>query len=234
MLTEKFHAITRNPTKCEKVICCYKMLDTMTQKQRYGQLLMALYHIYFQMERSLEANVDDSTISKLYTSLEPCFRTDAISEDVEHFLGSKWKDQYKPSDAVQRYVRHLADLATSNAVLLIPYCFRLYVVMFEHAPTKISLLKRILPCTEKHGLAYFHFQQKSSLLLRSRIEDRLDGLDFDTDTENLLMSEMAFEVSLHQKIIDSMKARLSLGIALIAALLFLTCLLYAVSMSLVV
>ncbi|CCI43909.1 unnamed protein product [Albugo candida] len=207
------------------------MLDAMTQKQRYGQLLIALYHIYAQMERSLEANANDSTISKLYPTLKPCFRTDSIVHDLKHFLGSKWQGVYTPSDAVQSYVRHLAYLASSSPVLLIPYCFRLYVVMFEYAPTKISLLKRILPCNDKHGLAFFHFQQKSSLLLRSRIEDQIDSITFDKETQDLMISEMAFEVSLHQKILYSMKPRLSLGITIVAALIFLTCLLYAVSMS---
>ncbi|KAL0585867.1 hypothetical protein ABG067_004401 [Albugo candida] len=211
MLTEKFRAITTS-TKCVRLTSCYKMLDAMTQKQRYGQLLIALYHIYAQMERSLEANANDSTISKLYTTLKPCFRTDSIVHDLKHFLGSKWQGVYTPSDAVQSYVR-------------------LYVVMFEYAPTKISLLKRILPCNDKHGLAFFHFQQKSSLLLRSRIEDQIDSITFDKETQDLMISEMAFEVSLHQKILYSMKPRLSLGITIVAALIFLTCLLYAVSMS---
>jgi heme oxygenase len=92
-------------------------------RETYGKYLLHKYHIYSALEASFNKLHADENISMFqFPELK---RKEAITKDLNEFLGDGWKNEAK-LNSVSSYIYRINLLAKENPALLIAHAYVLY------------------------------------------------------------------------------------------------------------
>ncbi|TDH70017.1 hypothetical protein CCR75_008223 [Bremia lactucae] len=214
-LTEQMRAATRNIHHVSDNLVNLKLLVALTDKQLYGRALMLFYYVYVQLESTIEAYKDYEAFTGLNELLGTIARADSIAMDLQFYLGEDWSNKYQPTKAVRDYInlnlgtvllysRHLKKLEEKNPILVLPYCFHMYMAMLAGGTMIKKLVKKSFAPPEGKGLNCFVFDVKSTKALRDTMKANIDALDYDEEIKKLIVAESVhcFKMNNQHAIID--------------------------------
>ena len=119
---------TKNIHDLSDALVNAKLGVTISDDSVWAEGLLVFYEVFKFLEHALRSH-SDSLIGDLL--IAGMARTEAIEEDLEHFYGASWKDDYTVRVEVQQYLDHLTQLDNDNPYLLIPYIYHLYMGLFS-------------------------------------------------------------------------------------------------------
>ncbi|KAL3670354.1 hypothetical protein V7S43_004664 [Phytophthora oleae] len=203
-LTEQMRAATREIHNVSDTLVNLKLVVALTDKQLYGRALMLFYYVYAQLESAIEKHKDHEAFKGLYESLPEIARADGISKDLRFYLGEDWSTKFQPTQAVQDYVTHLKELGEKDPVLVLPYCYHMYMAMLAGGMMIKKLVKRSFAPPEGEGLNCFAFDVKSNKALRNVIKDKINAVPHDEETTKLILAESMTCFKMNNQVVRSL------------------------------
>ncbi|KAF4035537.1 Heme oxygenase [Phytophthora infestans] len=188
-LTGQIRAATREIHNVSDNLVNLKLVVALTDKQLYGRALMLFYYIHVQLEASIRKHQDHDAFRGLYEILNEIARADGIAKDLRFYLGEDWSTKYQSTQAVQNYVNHLQELEKKNPILVLPYCYHMYMAMLAGGAMIKKLVKRSFAPPEGEGLNSFAFDVKSNKALRDTIKEKIDTVPHDEETKKKILAE---------------------------------------------
>jgi len=236
LFSVRLRKATKNIHDVSDALVNAKLGVTISDDSVWAEGLLVFYEVFKFLENALRSH-SDSLIGDLL--IAGMARTEAIEEDLEHFYGASWKDDYTVRVEVQQYLDHLTQLDNDNPYLLIPYIYHLYMGLFSggqilQAKRKyLSLSGSQGPEEAVPGCAVTTYQDQTigqlKKQLRQAVNDLADNLDDETKQAILTESVKVFE--LNNVVIKSVKGinqvLVKRAVKLIIALLLLMFFLFA-------
>ena len=128
LFSVRLRKATKNIHDVSDALVNAKLGVTISDDSVWAEGLLVFYEVFKFLENALRSH-SDSLIGDLL--IAGMARTEAIEEDLEHFYGASWKDDYTVRVEVQQYLDHLTQLDNDNPYLLIPYIYHLYMGLFS-------------------------------------------------------------------------------------------------------
>lgn len=203
-LTERMRAATREIHNISDNLVNLKLVVALTDKQLYGRALMLFYYVYAQLESAIEKHKDHEAFKGLYESLPEIARADGIKKDLRFYLGEDWSTKFQATQAVQSYVKHLKELEEKDPVLILPYCYHMYMAMLAGGMMIKKLVKRSFAPPEGEGLNCFAFDVKSNKALRNAIKEKIDAVPIDEETTKLILAESMMCFKMNNQVVRSL------------------------------
>ena len=100
-------------------------LRGVVSEDQYKKLISNFYFVYRALEDEVYGLRNHPVVGKLYfQSLE---RVPALEKDCEYFYGSDWRNIITPSEACQRYVNRIREVADEDPELLVGHHYTRYL-----------------------------------------------------------------------------------------------------------
>lgn len=203
-LTEQMRAATREIHNVSDNLVNLKLVIALTDKQLYGRALMLFYFVYVQLESAIKEHKDHEAFRGLSEILSEFARADSIAKDLRFYLGEDWSTKYQPTQAVQDYIKHLQELEKEDPVLVLPYCYHMYMAMLAGGVMIKKLVKRSFAPPEGEGLNCFAFDVKSNKALRDTIKAKINAVQLDDEAKTLILAESVNCFKLNNQIVRSL------------------------------
>ena len=117
--TKKSHSAAENTAFVKS------FLRGVISKESYRTLVSDLYFVYSALEEDFRIYENDPVLGALY--LPELERVTALSTDLRYYYGPIWRSIVKPSEACQRYVNRIHEVAKSEPELLIGHHYTRYL-----------------------------------------------------------------------------------------------------------
>ena len=111
LFSVRLRKATKNIHDVSDALVNAKLGVTISDDSVWAEGLLVFYEVFKFLENALRSH-SDSLIGDLL--IAGVARTEAIEEDLEHFYGASWKDDYTVRVEVQQYLDHLTQLDNDN------------------------------------------------------------------------------------------------------------------------
>ncbi|CEG45367.1 Heme oxygenase [Plasmopara halstedii] len=165
---------------------------------------MLFYFVYVQLEAVIRKHKDHEAFCGLNDILSKIARADGIAKDLRFYLGEDWNFTYQPTQAVHDYIKHLKELEEKNPVLVLPYCYHMYMAMLAGGMMIKKLVKRSFALPEGEGLDCFAFDVKSNKALRDTVKEEINKWQPDEETRKAILAESVNCFRLNNQIVRSL------------------------------
>ncbi|KAG6623425.1 Heme oxygenase [Phytophthora cinnamomi] len=203
-LTEQMRAATREIHSVSDHLVNLKLVVALTDKKLYGQALMLFYYVYAQLEAAIETHKEHEAFSGLHGILKDIARADGIARDLKFYLGEDWSSKYQPPQAVQNYIQHLQELGEKDPMLVLPYCYHMYMAILAGGMMIKKLVKKSFKPPEGEGLHAFAFDIKSNKALRETIKDKINAVPTDEEKKKLILVESVTCFKMNNQLVRSL------------------------------
>ncbi len=103
-------------------------------RDRFGKLLSALYHVYTTFERELGIHKDNPVVKGIYFP-EELSRKEALEKDLAYFYGEQWQDCVRDlSEATKQYVDRLMTCSKVESVSFLSLTFSITSILLHPMP----------------------------------------------------------------------------------------------------
>ncbi|OWZ14046.1 Heme oxygenase [Phytophthora megakarya] len=233
LLTEQMRMATREIHNVSDNLVNLKLVVALTDKQLYGRALMLFYYVYAQLESTIKTHKNHEAFSGLHEILDEIARADGIAKDIRFYLGEDWTTKYPPTPAVHHYVKHLKELEEKDPILVLPYCYHMYMAMLAGGMMIKKLVKRSFAPPEGEGLNCFAFDVKSNKALRNTIKEKINAVPYDEDTKKLILAESMACFKMNNEVVRSLDGTGSHVMKFLLKWAIIICLILAIFFTLV-
>nr|XP_009857539.1 heme oxygenase-like [Ciona intestinalis] len=185
-----------------------KLAVALTDTSLYSQVLGDFYAVFNAIENGIIENEENEYIKQLW---HPAFgRVSFFERDLEFYLGSQWKRLLTPSDAAMEYVSHIEDITENEPILLVAYVHTMYLAIFSGGFILKKIIKTTLNLNESEGVNIFDTAEgESRLKLKQLIKTRINAMDFDRSTKDLIIQEKLDIFAKNNQIVSNLKPKIS-------------------------
>ena len=194
--TKKSHSMAEN-TGFESAF-----LRGVVSEDQYRKLISNFYFVYHALEEEVYGLRNHPVVGKLYfQSLE---RVPALEKDCEYFYGSDWRSIINPSEACQRYVDRIREVADEDPELLVGHHYTRYLGDLSGGQILRNIAAKSLGLTE--GLAFYDFPQiTDSKGFKVSYRTTLDTLPITTSQQNSIIVEANYAFRLNMHMFDELE-----------------------------
>lgn len=123
--SKEMRKVTRDVHDLSDALVNAKLVLAMSDTNIWVEGLLVFYEIIKFLEASLRDGKSNPLLQEY--NIKEMYRTESFEADLEYYLGSDWKLNYKPRASVVNYLNHLEDIKERNDTLLIAYVYHLYL-----------------------------------------------------------------------------------------------------------
>ncbi|XP_069997625.1 heme oxygenase-like [Penaeus vannamei] len=152
--TKQMRNVTREIHNVSDALINAKLGIAMSEDRVWAEGLLIFYEIFKYLEEALD-RLSHTLISDL--DIPGMRRKEAFEKDLAFYLGSNWKDGYKPRESVCQYLKHLEKIEQENPYYLMSYIYHLYMGLLSGG--QILRRKKVL-------LQKFSFSRKDVQLFK--------------------------------------------------------------------
>ena len=168
------------------------MSDLMTGKgsrEDYIALVAQHYFIYEALEAAAERFVDDSTAAPFISP--QLTRLPALEIDLEHLVGSDWRESISPVPATQRYVDRINEVADEGwAGGFIAHHYTRYLGDLSGGQAISRIMQREFGF-ETNGVAFYLFEDIASPKeFKDTYRTQLDSVEWDDAERERVIDEV--------------------------------------------
>eukprot|EP00088_Acartia_fossae_P037105 TRINITY_DN3829_c0_g1_i3.p1 TRINITY_DN3829_c0_g1~~TRINITY_DN3829_c0_g1_i3.p1 ORF type:complete len:261 (-),score=53.48 TRINITY_DN3829_c0_g1_i3:147-929(-) len=128
LFSQEMREITRTIHNKSDTMVNAKLGVTMSDDSVWAEGLLVFYEVFKFLEEALERHKDSLIGDLLIPGMQ---RTRAFEEDLSHYLGQEWKQDYSVRPEVENYLEHLRNLEERQPYLLVAYVYHLYMGLFS-------------------------------------------------------------------------------------------------------
>ena len=148
--TKKSHSAAENTSFVKS------FLKGVVNKESYRGLISDFYFVYSALEEEVSKLQDHPVVGTL--DLPELRRKLALEMDVRYYYGPIWRSLIKPSEACERYVNRIREVAKNEPELLVGHHYTRYLGDLSGGQILKGIAEKAMELGNGEGLKFYEFQ----------------------------------------------------------------------------
>ena len=196
--TKKSHSAAENTTFVKS------FLRGVVSKESYRALVNDLYFVYCALEEEVSNLKDHPVIGNL--QLPDLNRRDALEMDLRYYYGPIWRSLIKPSEACERYVNRIREVAKNEPELLVGHHYTRYLGDLSGGQILKGIAEKALELGNGQGLKFYDFEKiKNTKAYKAHYKGILNTLDLDQHQVDAIIVEANYAFRLNMYMFDTLE-----------------------------
>ena len=195
--TKKSHSAAENTSFVKS------FLRGVVSKDSYKVLVADLYFVYSAMEEEVRKLKDHPVIGKI--NLPELERVTALETDLRYYYGPIWRSIVEPSEACQRYVNRIHEVAKSEPELLIGHHYTRYLGDLSGGQILKGIAQKALNLKDE-GLCFYEFGKiDNAKIYKEKYRSILDELPLTDSQQNAIITEANYAFRLNMYMFEQLE-----------------------------
>ena len=195
--TKKSHSAAENTAFVKS------FLRGVISKESYRTLVSDLYFVYSALEEDFKIFKNDPVLGALY--LPELERVTALETDLRYYYGPIWRSIVEPSEACQRYVNRIHEVAKTEPELLIGHHYTRYLGDLSGGQILKGIAQKALNLKDE-GLSFYEFGKiDDAKIYKTKYRSILDELPLTESQQNAIITEANYAFRLNMYMFDTLE-----------------------------
>ncbi len=194
----------KSHTAAENTKFVGSFLRGVVSKESYQQLVANFYFIYRAMEEEVDKLQDDPVVGKVRSEL--LNRTEPLARDLRYYYGPMWRSLIAPSEACQRYVNRIREVAEDDPELLVGHHYTRYMGDLSGGQILKGIAEKAMDLRDGEGLHFYEFEGISDKKgFKTQYRNTLDTLPINQSQANAIINEANYAFRLNMYMFDELQ-----------------------------
>ena len=195
--TKKSHSAAENTAFVKS------FLRGVISKESYRTLVSDLYFVYSALEEDFKIFKNDPVLGALY--LPELERVIALETDLRYYYGPIWRSIVEPSEACQRYVNRIHEVAKTEPELLIGHHYTRYLGDLSGGQILKGIAEKALNLNGE-GLNFYEFGKiDDAKIYKEKYRSILDTLPLTESQQNAIITEANYAFRLNMYMFEQLE-----------------------------
>ena len=196
--TKKSHSAAENTTFVKS------FLRGVVNKESYRALVNDLYFVYCALEEEVSNLKDHPVVGNL--QLSDLERKDALEMDLRYYYGPIWRSLIKPSEACERYVNRIREVAKNEPELLVGHHYTRYLGDLSGGQILKGIAQKALELGDGQGLKFYDFEKiDDTKAYKAGYRGILNDLPIDQHQADAIIVEANYAFRLNMYMFDTLE-----------------------------
>ena len=196
--TKKSHSAAENTSFVKS------FLRGVVSKDSYKVLVADLYFVYRTMEEEVRKLKDHPVVGKI--NLPELERVNNLERDLRYFYGPIWRGLIKPSEACERYVNRIREVAKDEPELLVGHHYTRYLGDLSGGQILKNIAEKALDLKDNQGLYFYDFHKiDDAKIYKTKYRSILDELPLTESQQNAIITEANYAFRLNMYMFDTLE-----------------------------
>jgi len=196
--TKKSHSAAENTTFVKS------FLRGVVNKESYRALVNDLYFVYCALEDEVSNLKDHPVVGNL--QLPDLERRDSLEMDLRYYYGPIWRSLIKPSEACERYVNRIREVAKNEPELLVSHHYTRYLGDLSGGQILKGIAQKALELGDGQGLKFYDFEKiEDTKAYKSGYRGILNDLSIDQHQADAIIVEANYAFRLNMYMFDTLE-----------------------------
>ena len=196
--TKKSHSAAENTTFVKS------FLRGVVNKESYRALVNDLYFVYCALEEEVSNLKDHPVIGNL--QLSDLNRRDALEMDLRYYYGPIWRSLIKPSEACERYVNRIREVAKNEPELLVGHHYTRYLGDLSGGQILKGIAQKAMELGDGQGLKFYDFEKiEDTKAYKAGYRGILNDLSIDQHQADAIIVEANYAFRLNMYMFDTLE-----------------------------
>ena len=194
----------KSHTAAENTKFIGSFLRGVVSEESYKQLVANFYFIYRAMEEEVDKLSEHPIVGKVHSKL--LNRTEPLSRDLRYYYGPNWRALIAPSEACQRYVNRIREVAEDDAELLVGHHYTRYLGDLSGGQILKGIAEKAMDLKEGEGLHFYEFEGITDKKgFKTSYRTALDTLPINQSQANAIINEANYAFRLNMYMVDELQ-----------------------------
>ena len=194
----------KSHTAAENTKFIGSFLRGVVSEESYKQLVANFYFIYRAMEEEVDKLSEHPIVGKVHSKL--LNRTEPLSRDLRYYYGPNWRALIAPSEACQRYVNRIREVAEDDAELLVGNHYTRYLGDLSGGQILKGIAEKAMDLKEGEGLHFYEFEGIADKKgFKTSYRTALDSLPINQSQANAIINEANYAFRLNMYMFDELQ-----------------------------
>ena len=196
--TKKSHSAAENTAFVKS------FLKGVVNKESYRGLISDFYFVYSALEEEVSKLQDHPVVGSL--DLPELRRKLALEMDVRYYYGPIWRSLIKPSEACERYVNRIREVAKNEPELLVGHHYTRYLGDLSGGQILKGIAEKAMELGNGEGLKFYEFQNiEDSKTYKQGYREKLNNLPIDQHQADAIIVEANYAFRLNMHMFDTLE-----------------------------
>ena len=196
--TKKSHSAAENTSFVKS------FLKGVVNKESYRGLISDFYFVYSALEEEVTKLKDHPVVGSL--DLPELRRKLALEMDVRYYYGPIWRSLIKPSEACERYVNRIREVAKNEPELLVGHHYTRYLGDLSGGQILKGIAEKAMELGNGEGLKFYEFQNiEDSKTYKQGYREKLNNLPIDQHQADAIIVEANYAFRLNMYMFDTLE-----------------------------
>ena len=196
--TKKSHSAAENTTFVKS------FLRGVVNKESYRALVNDLYFVYCALEEEVSKLKDHPVVGNL--QLSDLNRRDALEMDLRYYYGPIWRSLIKPSEACERYVNRIREVAKNEPELLVGHHYTRYLGDLSGGQILKGIAQKAMELGDGQGLKFYDFEKiEDTKAYKAGYRGILNDLPIDQHQADAIIVEANYAFRLNMYMFDTLE-----------------------------
>ena len=196
--TKKSHSAAENTTFVKS------FLKGVVSKDSYKALVNDLYFVYCALEEEVSNLKNHPVVGNL--QLSDLNRRDALEMDLRFYYGPIWRSLIKPSEACERYVNRIREVAKNEPELLVGHHYTRYLGDLSGGQILKGIAEKSLELKNGQGLKFYDFEKiEDTKAYKAGYRGILNDLSIDQHQADAIIVEANYAFRLNMYMFDTLE-----------------------------
>ena len=196
--TKKSHSAAENTTFVKS------FLRGVVNKESYRALVNDLYFVYCALEEEVSNLKDHPVVGNL--QLSDLERKDALEMDLRYYYGPIWRSLIKPSEACERYVNRIHEVAKNEPELLVGHHYTRYLGDLSGGQILKGIAQKAMELGDGQGLKFYDFEKiEDTKAYKAGYRGILNDLPIDQHQADAIIVEANYAFRLNMYMFDTLE-----------------------------
>ena len=196
--TKKSHSAAENTSFVKS------FLKGVVNKESYRGLISDFYFVYSALEEEVTKLKDHPVVGSL--DLPELRRKISLEMDVRYYYGPIWRSLIKPSEACERYVNRIREVAKNEPELLVGHHYTRYLGDLSGGQILKGIAEKALALGDGQGLKFYDFEKiEDTKAYKAGYRGILDGLPITEHQANAIIVEANYAFRLNMYMFDTLE-----------------------------
>ena len=194
----------KSHTAAENTKFVGSFLRGVISKENYKQLIANFYIIYRAMEEEVDKLQDHPVVGKI--RFELLNRVNNLERDLRFYYGPMWRTLITPTEACQRYVNRIREVAEDDPELLVGHHYTRYLGDLSGGQILRGIAEKAMNLKDNEGLWFYEFEGISDKKgFKTQYRNTLDGLPINQSQANAIINEANYAFRLNMYMFDELE-----------------------------
>ena len=196
--TKKSHSAAENTSFVKS------FLKGVVNKESYRGLISDFYFVYTALEEEVNKLQDHPVVGCL--DLPDLRRKLALEMDVRYYYGPIWRSLIKPSEACERYVNRIREVAKNEPELLVGHHYTRYLGDLSGGQILKGIAEKAMELGNGQGLKFYEFEKiEDPKAYKAGYRGILNSLPIDQHQADAIIVEANYAFRLNMYMFDTLE-----------------------------